>query len=88
MKKFRNVPAIMTLTAGFVTSVVMIVGKYALVTFLWVLVLVMAGFYIAGLLICLVLNRVFNPDQKEEQEETDETEENAKTDAQGDSDEP
>ena len=51
MKKFRNVPAIITLLAGFVTSVVMIVNKYSLKSFLWILVLVMAGFYISGIII-------------------------------------
>ena len=51
MKKFRNVPAIITLLAGFVTSVVMIVNKYSLKPFLWILVLVMAGFYISGIII-------------------------------------
>lgn len=77
MKKFRNVPAIMTLLAGFVTSVVMIVGKYELITFLWVLVLVMAGFYIAGLVLSLVLNKISNADKKkgEEQEDSEHTEE-------------
>ena len=46
MRKFRNIPALVTLLAGFVSSVVMIIQKYSLVHFLWVLVAVMAGFYI------------------------------------------
>ena len=56
MKKFRNVPAIITLLAGFVTSVVMIVNKYSLKPFLWILVLVMAGFYISGIIIRVILS--------------------------------
>ena len=48
MRKFRNIPALVTLLAGFVSSVVMIIQKYSLVHFLWVLVAVMAGFYMAG----------------------------------------
>ena len=40
MRKFRNIPALVTLLAGFVSSVVMIIQKYSLVHFLWVLVAV------------------------------------------------
>ena len=36
MRKFRNIPALVTLLAGFVSSVVMIIQKYSLVHFLWV----------------------------------------------------
>ena len=43
MRKFRNIPALVTLLAGFVSSVVMIIQKYSLVHFLWVLVAVVAG---------------------------------------------
>ena len=64
MKKFRNVPAIITLLAGFVTSVVMIVNKYSLKSFLWILVLVMAGFYISGIIIRVILNRAFSSIRK------------------------
>lgn len=35
MRKFRNIPALVTLLAGFVSSVVMIIQKYSLVHFLW-----------------------------------------------------
>ena len=31
MRKFRNIPALVTLLAGFVSSVVMIIQKYSLV---------------------------------------------------------
>ena len=34
MRKFRNIPALVTLLAGFVSSVVMIIQKYSLVHFL------------------------------------------------------
>lgn len=71
MKKFRNVPAIMTLLAGFVTSVVMIIRKYSLNTFLWILLLVMAGFYLGGVLIQFCLNKA-SAAKEEEQEETSE----------------
>ena len=71
MKKFRNVPAIITLLAGFVTSVVMIVNKYSLKPFLWILVLVMAGFYISGIIIRVILNKAFSDDKEKDKESQD-----------------
>ena len=67
MRKFRNIPALVTLLAGFVSSVVMIIQKYSLVHFLWVLVAVMAGFYIAGLLLRVILNKAFKDLETEEE---------------------
>ena len=67
MRKFRNIPALVTLLAGFVSSVVMIIQKYSLVHFLWVLVAVMAGFYIAGLLLRVILNKAFKGLETEEE---------------------
>ncbi len=69
MKKFRSIPALMTLIAGFITSVIMIIHKYSLVNFLWTLVAVMTGFYIAGMLLIFILNKVFK--DKKENEEND-----------------
>ena len=69
MKKFRSIPALMTLIAGFIPSVIMIIHKYSLVHFLWTLVAVMAGFYIAGMLLIFILNKVFK--DKKENEEND-----------------
>ena len=73
MNKFRNVPALITLLAGFITSVIMIVHRYSLVNFMWVLIAVMAGFYICGVLIRFALNKVVQ--NKEEKENTTEAEE-------------
>ena len=56
--KFRNVPAIITLLAGFITSVIMIKYRYTLVNFMWILICVMLAFYICGMLIRFVLNKV------------------------------
>ena len=53
--------------AGFVSSVVMIIQKYSLVHFLWVLVAVMAGFYMAGLLLRVILNKAFKDLETEEE---------------------
>ncbi len=74
MNKFRNLPALITLLAGFITSVIMIVHRYSLVNFMWVLIAVMAGFYICGVLIRFALNKVVqnkeeNTTEAEEQEQ-------------------
>ena len=81
MNKFRNVPALITLLAGFITSVIMIVHRYSLVNFMWILIAVMVGFYICGVLIRYALNKDVqnyedkeNTVQEEEQEQTEEQE--------------
>lgn len=81
MNKFRNVPALITLLAGFITSVIMIVHRYSLVNFMWILIAIMVGFYICGVLIRFALNKVVqnkedkeNTVQEEEQEQTEEQE--------------
>lgn len=79
MNKFRNVPALITLLAGFAACVIMILRRYTLVEFLWSLVIVMLLFYIAGLLIRLVLNIVF---KKVEEKKEGGQEENAAQDGQ------
>ena len=86
MKKFRNVPAIITLLAGFVTSVVMIVNKYSLKSFLWILVLVMAGFYISGIIIRVILNKAFS-DDKSSQDDSPSEDSNEKADNQSEKNE-
>ena len=58
MNKFRNVPAIITLLAGFITSVIMIKYRYTLVNFMWILICVMLAFYICGILKRFALNKV------------------------------
>ena len=73
MRKFRNIPALVTLLAGFVSSVVMIIQKYSLVHFLWVLVAVMAGFYMAGLLLRVILNKAFKDLETEKPSEDEGT---------------
>ena len=67
--------------AGFITSVIMIVHRYSLVNFMWILIAVMVGFYICGVLIRFALNKVVqnkedkeNTVQEEEQEQTEEQE--------------
>lgn len=74
MKKFRMVPAIFTLLAGFVASVIMIMHNYSLVPFLWILVGVMVSFYLASLIVCRILNVYFMEKIEEEYEENDDYE--------------
>ena len=74
MKKFRNVPALITLLAGFVTSVLMIINRIPIVTFL------MVGFFFVGLLVRFILNKFFqdkNEENKDNNDSPDEGEENA-----------
>ena len=72
MKKFRNLPAIVTLLAGFIACVIMIKDRYELVGFLWRLVLVMVVFYAFGLLIRVILNVAFKEAEKKKEGETQE----------------
>ena len=68
IKKFRHVPAIVTLTAGFIACLVLIVNKYAFVDFLWILVLTMSSFFVLGLAIAVILNKVFHDEELKEEE--------------------
>lgn len=72
MKKFRNVPAVVTLFAGLVSSIIMILQKYTLVQFLWTLIAVMLLFYIAGLLVRVLLNKAFKDLEAQEDESEEE----------------
>lgn len=84
MNKFRNVPALITLLAGFITSVIMIVHRYSLVNFMWILIAVMVGFYICGVLIRFTLNKVVQ--SKEDKEKADGDEEEGQIEAEESSD--
>ena len=61
----------------------MIVCEYSIISFLWVLVLVMVIFYSVGTIIRLILSRFFNDDNKKEEKELGEedSEENASNEA-------
>ena len=75
MKKFRNVPALITLLAGFVTSVLMIINRIPIVTFLWTLALVMVGFFFVGLLVRFILNKFFQDKDEDGKDSGDNPEE-------------
>ena len=69
MKRFRNVSAIVTLLAGFITAVVMIINRYSLVSFLWILIGVMVCFYAVSRITCFIVDRKIT--KAEEQEEAE-----------------
>ena len=75
MKKFRNVPALVTLLAGFVTSVLMIINRIPIVTFLWTLALVTVGFFFVGLLVRFILNKFFQDKDEENKDNNNNPEE-------------
>ena len=76
MKKFRNIPAIITLLAGFITCVIMIICQYTIVSFLWILVLVMVVFYALGTMVRVILNRFFAEKIEENKEDSIQDENN------------
>lgn len=72
MNKFRNLPAVITLLAGFITSVIMILHRYSLVNFMWILVCTMLVFYMCGVIIRFALNKVVR--KTEDKKNRDKTE--------------
>ncbi|MGN0318938.1 MAG: hypothetical protein ACI4E1_13490 [Lachnospira sp.] len=68
MKRFRNVPTIITLLAGFIASVIMILHKYSLMDFLWILILTMVCFFVAALVVCILINKLFDYTDKKQEE--------------------
>ena len=81
MNKFRNLPAVITLLAGFITSVIMILHRYSLVNFMWILVCTMLVFYMCGVIIRFALNKVVRKteDKNRDKTEAEEPEEDGET---------
>lgn len=69
MKRFRNVSAIVALLAGFITAVVMIINRYSLIPFLWILIWVMVCFYAVSRIICFIADRKITKAQEQEEAE-------------------
>ncbi len=67
MKRFRNVSAIVSLSAGFITAVVMLINRYELLTFIWILASVLVAFYIVSRIICFVCDRHITKEEAEEE---------------------
>lgn len=66
----KNIPTIVMLTAGLVTSIVMYVNRYDLSATLKMVLVVFFVFYIIGLLVKRILDK-FCPPPKEEEEESE-----------------
>lgn len=75
--KWRNLPAFITLLAGFITCVITIIYRYPLNKMLWVLILVMSVFYIIGLSIRELLMHFVEGTDKKDEEKPEEDNENA-----------
>ncbi|WP_027431331.1 hypothetical protein [Lachnospira multipara] len=69
MSRYRVVPAIVTLLAGFITSVLLILNKYSLEVFVWIVLLVMVCFFVASWLVVYALNRLADKMEEEQKEE-------------------
>lgn len=65
----KNIPAIITLTAGAITSIITFWLRYEVKTMLGILLLVLLIFYGAGLLVKYVLDTFQNEIAKQEAEE-------------------
>lgn len=81
-KKFRNLPAFLTLLAGFITSVIAIICRFTLVRTLWTLVVIMIIFFTIGMVTRFILDKTLvipEPEEKNEGEEAQESEEESAT---------
>lgn len=70
----KNIPPLITLTAGLIAVVSMYISHYELPTLLWIVVLVLIGFYGVGLLIKKMLDTFGMQIEKEEQEKQEASE--------------
>ena len=73
--KTKPIPAIVMLSAGFVTCIIAIYTHMELIDFTKSLLLVLIVFYILGGIVKIILDKNF-AQMKEEEEETADTEEN------------
>lgn len=65
----KNIPTIVMLTAGFVTSIVMYINNYELSVTLQAILIVFLVFYILGLLVKRLLDKFCPPPKAEEDSE-------------------
>ena len=76
--KWRNLPAIVTLLAGFITCVITTLCRYPLNKMLWVLIAVMTVFFTIGLIIrAVIMHFVEGKDADEDIASGDENDETA-----------
>lgn len=71
----KNIPVIVMLTAGLVSSIVMYRMHYELYDMLWILLLVFFVFYILGHLVKKVLDKFCAPKEEKGQQEEEKTQE-------------
>ena len=67
--KTRNIPVILMLTAGLITSIITFVFHYEKRAALWILTGVLIAFYILGLFIKHVLDKFYKQIAQREEEE-------------------
>lgn len=75
--KTKQVPALVMLTAGFLTCVISIVQHMEFGNFLKTLLLVLICFYILGCVAKVILDKNFAPMQEDEEETAEEDEQAA-----------
>ena len=69
MKRFRNVSAIVSLLAGFITAVVMFINKYDLLTFIWILAVFIGGVFFFKRKILFFFDRKIKKKEEKAEEE-------------------
>ena len=72
--KFRNLPSIITLISGLFVCIITLIYQYTIDESLWIIIIVMVVFFLIGLVLRKILNKVF-------EERTIENEENDYTDS-------
>ena len=73
--KTRQIPAVITLTAGMVTSIAAILSHMETVPFLKTLVLVLIIFYVLGCIVKVILDKNFKEEVEEARSEAEEEKE-------------
>lgn len=74
----KNIPPLITLSAGLIAVVSMYIRHYELHTLLWILLLVLIVFYIIGLLVKKMLDTFGMQIEKEEKEKEEEAQTESK----------
>lgn len=69
--KFRNLPSIISLISGFFVCIITLLNDYSIEESLWKLVIVIAIFYLIGLIIRKILNKAFEEKPISNEEEID-----------------
>lgn len=70
--KTKQIPALLMLVAGLIASIVMRIMHYPLVTMLWILLGVLALFYVIGSVFVVLMDKFEEEDKKEEEEPAEE----------------